>query len=43
MNEQVTSFWYDTSDTWGVTVAEAEFVKVEDIIVAGKFDEDVEF
>ncbi len=39
----VTSLWYDWTDTWGVTVAEAEFVNVEDTMVAGNFDEDFEF
>ncbi len=29
--------------SWGVTVAEAEFVNVEDTMVAGNFDEDFEF
>ena len=39
-DEQVTSLWYDTTETWGVTVNEAEFVTS---IVALDFPDDFEF
>ncbi len=42
-NDGVTSLWYDTTETWGVTVDEAEFVNVEDTMVACNFFEDFEF
>lgn len=42
-NDRVTSLWYDTTETWGVTVDEAEFVNVVDTMVAWDFVEDLEF
>jgi hypothetical protein len=42
-DEQVTSLWYDTTETWGVTVDEAQFVTLQDTLVAFDLLEDFEF
>jgi hypothetical protein len=41
--DRITSFWYDTSLEWGVTVAEASDENVVCSIVAAMFEDDVPF
>ena len=43
-NDGVTSLWYDTTDTWGVTVVEANDENVVNSVIAVSFEfPDLEF